>query len=315
MRKPKYMSPSSLKTFESDREEYYVKYLADNRPPRFPQTKPMCVGSAFDAYVKAYLYGKLVGENPEYEKQAIFEAQVEKHNWDFAREAGQHVFDEYKRSGALVDLMTELQTSINVPRFEFSVEGTIEGNLCSVPLLGKPDIFFMNNEGARVILDWKVNGYCNDRLTSPKKGYVKIRGKCRNNGLPHKDCYPEVYKGLRINKHEYIENVDKDWAAQLSIYSWLLGEEPGSLDLVIGIDQICGPPTNLRVASHRLRASSEYQMNLLFRLQKAWQAIDSGYIFTDLNREESDKKCNHLDKVANNLASDDPMSQFMNSIR
>lgn len=311
MRQPKYMSPTSLKIFESDREEYYINYLADNRPPRAPQTQPMSVGSAFDSFVKSYLYEKLVGQNAEYEKQAIFEAQVEEHNRDWAQEAGQTVFDAYKSSGALVDLMTELKTSINEPRFEFSVQGTIDGTLCSVPLLGKPDIFFMNDRGARVIFDWKVNGYCSGRLTSPKKGYVKVRGNCRNNGLPHKDCYPELYKGIRINKHEYIENVDKDWAAQLSIYSWLLGEEPGSLDLVIGIDQICGPKDNIRVASHRLRASSEYQLDLLFRLQKAWECIDSGYIFTDLSREESDKKCAHLDKVGEALSENPDMLDIM----
>ena len=31
--------------WEKDPEEHYVKYLSDNRPPRLPQTEPMCVGS------------------------------------------------------------------------------------------------------------------------------------------------------------------------------------------------------------------------------------------------------------------------------
>ena len=52
MRTPKYISPSALKLFEKNPTEYYLKYLADAHPPRSPQTQPMSVGSAFDAFVK-----------------------------------------------------------------------------------------------------------------------------------------------------------------------------------------------------------------------------------------------------------------------
>jgi len=77
MRIPAYLSPSALGVFEKDREQYYLKYLADNRPPRMPQTEPMAVGSAFDAFVKSYLHHSLFGnhgKDNQYELNTIFEA-------------------------------------------------------------------------------------------------------------------------------------------------------------------------------------------------------------------------------------------------
>ena len=55
MREIKYLSPSSISTFFDDRTEFYLKYCAENRPPRMKQTQPMSVGSAFDAFVKNHL--------------------------------------------------------------------------------------------------------------------------------------------------------------------------------------------------------------------------------------------------------------------
>ena len=55
MRKPTYLSFSSMTLHEKDQDEFYLKYLCENRPGRLPQTGPMCVGSSFDAYVKSAL--------------------------------------------------------------------------------------------------------------------------------------------------------------------------------------------------------------------------------------------------------------------
>jgi len=153
MRQPKYLSPSSLACFYNDRTAYYLRYLADNRPPREKQTKPMAVGSAFDAYVKAHLEKCLFGKELFEE---LFESQVEEHNRDWAREAGKHVFDAYRVSGALKDLLIELQQSKEPPVFE----GTINEEVNGVPLLGKPDVFFINKYDAHIIFDWKVNRQC-----------------------------------------------------------------------------------------------------------------------------------------------------------
>ena len=308
MRIPKYLSPSSVKTFERDVEDFAVKYLLDDRPPRQPQTQPMSVGSAFDAYVKSYLYYNLFGNygpKDEYQRNAIFEAQVEEHNWDWAREAGQICFDIYKERGALADLMLELSGAIGDQRFEFSLMDFVEYEGYSVPLLGKPDCYFVNAEGVRVVYDWKVNGYCAKRNTSPMKGYVCCRdGKGR---YCHKDAVVAPYKGVNINVMMCLEDGNKEWADQLSIYSWLVGEPIGSENVIFGIDQITGPKCS-RVSSHRLRIKPSWQYNLMARVCQIWETIQSGHIFKEMTRQQSDDRLALLQEVH---SGDNPIDAYL----
>ncbi|MFA5758676.1 MAG: PD-(D/E)XK nuclease family protein [Clostridia bacterium] len=294
MRIPEYLSPTSIKLFYDDIEEFYMRYLSDVRRARDPQTQPMSIGSAFDAYVKSYLHEKIFGKGATaggpYELETIFENQVEAHNRDWAWEHGKRVFEEYKKIGCLADLMLELGKAIGPPRFEFDVKGEIEG----VPLLGKPDVFFINEQGARVIYDWKVNGYCGKALKSPMKGYLKLREgiTCKT----HKDCYIIRFQGIDINVGMTLEEGDQGWASQLAIYGWLLGEPVGSEQLITGIDQICGPASRLRFASHRLKVSPDYQFALLENITNAWDIILSDWIFRDMDEESSRKRCLILDQ-------------------
>lgn len=69
------------------------------------------------------------------------------------------MFECYLKSGALSNMMIELNRAAGEPRFEFSIQGTVSGEVGEIPLLGRPDIFFINDQGARVIWDWKVNGF------------------------------------------------------------------------------------------------------------------------------------------------------------
>ncbi|MEE9548700.1 MAG: hypothetical protein V3V68_05030 [Nitrosomonadaceae bacterium] len=298
MRIPKYLSPTSISLWQKDEELFYQRYLSDNRLPREPQTQPMSIGSAFDAFCKSYLHESLFGKGADsrYDRGAIFEEQVQEHNRDWAWENGALVFDAYKRIGCLADLMLELSTSVNDPRFEFTIQDTVTTSIGEIPLLGKPDIFFINNEGARVILDWKVNGYCAKSLKSPMKGYVKLRefGK----GIKvHKDCHLMKVNGMFINVAMGLEDGDKSWADQLAIYSWLLGEPFGSSNMITGIDQICGPKDRLRFANHRLRIGADYQFELLALIEQLWETIQSGHIFSGMLEEESHARCALLDEV------------------
>ena len=290
MRIPNYLSPTSIKLFYGDIEEFYQRYLSDNKKPRDPQTKPMSIGSAFDAFVKSYLHESLFGKGADerYNLQTLFETQVAEHNRDWAWENGKRLFNEYKSNGCLADLMLELGQSIGPPRFEFDLNGEIEG----VPLLGKPDIFFISKEGARVVYDWKVNGYCGKSLTSPMKGYIKLRPDNKQ----HKDCFILNHGGIDINAAMFLEDGNPDWADQLSIYGWLLGEPVGSEQLVVGIDQITGPSTRLRFATHRLRVSPDYQYALLQNITDAWDIIISEHIFRDMSEEDSAARCRVLDQ-------------------
>lgn len=314
MRIPKFLSPSSLSLFERDREEYYMKYLAPIKAPRIPQASYMSIGAAFDAYVKAELYAAIfgLGHNPQFEFNAIFIEQVEEHNRDWALEHGQYVFDCYKTSGAYDDLLELLQASQYEPQFEFTVTGEVNG----VPLLGKPDCRFVHPNGTHVILDWKVNGYCSKHGSTPYKFYALIRDgwtedvakKSRGANKAHPKCDPIELNGLVISKH-YLEEASTDWADQLAIYSWMLGEPVGDENTLIGIDQIvCKPqPGNkplLRVANHRSRISESYQKSMAERLKYAWKCITTGYIFDDLERDMNDQRCKELDNEALALVDD-----------
>ncbi len=302
--------------------EFYLKYLADHRPPRIPQTRPMSVGSAFDAYVKNYLVDKLMGleSKPEFELDTIFETQVEKQNRVWAKEAGAHVFECYKRSGALADLMVELSLADAEPRFEFTVRRTIR----DIPLLGKPDVWFITKKGMHIIMDWKVNGYCSRSAVSPRKGYVSLLDGWDHKKMPpsrnHRGCHRDasllLIGGIVCNVAVFMEDVDKKWADQTCLYGWLMGEEIGS-KFITGVDQIVAKPATppiLRVARHRTRVSATYQQQLWTRIEHVWDTIQSGHIFDELTREASDARCKVLNEYHKAYDGDDPNEKWFQEV-
>lgn len=302
MRTPKYLSPTSLGKSIADMEEFYLQYLADNRPPRFPQTQPMSVGSAFDAYIKNY-YHKCLFDTvvPEFEIDTLLVEQVEAHNRDWARAAGKYAFECYKKSGACADLLVELNNAQCAPRFEF----TLNKDLFGVPLLGKPDLYYIHKSGTPVILDWKVNGFCAKSAKSPDKGFIKIRDgwegtPSRGAGGMHKMAQPMLVDGIIINVAHYLEDTNDGWAKQLGTYGWLCGAEIGS-PFITALDQLACKPDEanrpkIRVAEHRTRVSKEYQLATVQQYKDLWELIHSDHIFRDKSKEESAARCNMLDK-------------------
>jgi hypothetical protein len=303
MRKPKYISPSSLTSFYEDRDDFYIKYMSPNRRPRDPQTNYMAAGSAFDAYVKSYLHNCLYGKHPEYELETILASQVEPHNLDWARVAGKKIFEQYKVSGALSDLVIELQAAVGDVKFEMQVEARVphEGCVNGIPFLGKPDLYFKTANDRMIVYDWKVNGWCGKSNVSPVKGYIVCRdgwvGKqSRSNNKSHKDSFMMVVDGFRINVAATLENYSEQWAQQLCIYGWVLGEPVGS-DVIAGIDQLCSNGNEqVRVATHRGRISPEFQNQVYKKAQHMWECICSGHVFDDIPREASYYRCLSLDK-------------------
>lgn len=301
---PKYLSPTSLALFYQDRSKFYTTYLCETRTPRDPQTEPMAVGSAFDARVKSFLVERLVGKRPEFEFETIFTQQVEAHNRDAARVAGDEVFNHYCTLGAMADLLLDMEGCIGQPRFESSLEAPVTSQLAigSIPFLGKPDIYFITKKGARVIFDWKVNGYYSNANVSPKAGYVRQRTKDSKNGRSHDKAMVMDHNGVKIAVTHPLDSVDKGWAAQLSIYAWLLGEAIGA-QFITAIDQIAVGRDSMRnrefrVAQHRSVVTETFQNDVFLKAHKAWQIIQSGHIFDEVTREASDAQCKMLDEMA-----------------
>lgn len=312
MRRPEYLSPSAIKTFLENEEDYYLRYLSDNKPPNPPQLQVMSIGSAFDAYAKSWLYENLFGKDhdPKYGFTALFEAQVEPHNRDWAIQHGAYVFEQYKQAGVLSDLLLELRQANGDPRFEFKIQGAVHGyregrtqRLESVVLHGRPDVAFVNAAGHLVVYDWKVNGYLSKSAKSPEPGYIRLRSAGRTNYGKHKDCQSMVVDGLMINISNYLEDINKmteDWATQLTVYHWLLGSPICSDTLLVGIDQIAcdaskGALPAIKIAEHRTRISKAWQQRVFDIAAHIWERANSDHFFRDMSAEESVARCRVLD--------------------
>lgn len=277
----KALSPTALHTWESNPVEFVNNYVIDK--PKMPQTPAMSIGSAFDCRAKAFLQGKLCGkETEEFILKNLFDSAVSSHNADWAWAESEKLFKKYLDSGAMNDMLLELTDFTVMPKFEFSVGSSLtEAQVCSVPLYGKPDCYFVNAHKVHVILDWKVNGYMSK--ASPAAGYVKIRPLNR----AYKDMTVMPFKGMRIG---FGVPLKRDWEDQLIMYAWMLA---GSLDLssedwVVGIDQLaCNGPDDVRVASFRSTINPTAAKALWERVVRCWDHIQREHYFANMSEADS----------------------------
>ena len=335
LRIPKALSPSALFKFESEREAFFERYLSPVKVKRPPQEDYMAMGSALDAFVKSDIHTKVHGaaatKGGQFEFETIFEAQVEPHNRDEVLKRSRDLWKQYQESGAYASLLADILSSPFAPEMEFTATGEIEG----VPLLGKPDLRYITRDHVHVIADWKVNGSMSKTGASPVQGYKiaydnygsnthKKAFKARRTKAdpPDKvylDYTPFTVKDVEINQH-YLEQYSVDWADQLAIYSWLLGEPVGSEDYVIRMEQVaCRPVKHLdlpraKFATHMSRISKDYQQSVLARVKMCWETITSGHIFTDVSRERSDEICRQLvDKAKTPVGLHPALSKYANT--
>lgn len=292
MKLPQYLSNSSLQLWETDRREYYLRYLADNRPPKIAQTLPMSVGSAFDGLIKNVVEKMCNLPVRDYDKQ--IEAQGEARAAPLA--AGLDCLNFYRSVGGISRLIVT-----GIPRMEFEVRGPIPGTEgCiggPVILLGKPDMYYSIG-GHRIVMDWKINGYCSK--ASPQKGYVWDS----KSGACHKGLTPKV---MRVGDAVLMVGASADfaWLDQLTSYGWLLGEALGD-EFLLQVHQITrtseqGP---LRLTEHRCYTEKKHQIALRERYAGCWEAIHAGRCFTDLGPDEDQAEQRHLDRVAAGLSGD-----------
>lgn len=312
LRKPKYMSPSSLACAERDMKEYFYRYLCpkDIRPEKPPQTDPMSVGSAFDALVKAEIYqdyyGRGQAERDGYTRRKLIADQCEEHTLPDSLILACDVFDQYVECGAYHNLYALVNRSPVRPRMEFQLVAEIGG----VPLLGKPDLHFHTEGGCHVIPDWKVSGSCSSCGVSPQQGYqnaLSIHGGA-GLGVPHKKYMHGFVCGLPVNAVPMNETTDY-WADQLATYAWCLGEPVGSQQFIARIEQLACRPCPPKDTSGRLRVKccvhqstvdAAYQGQLLERYQRVWESIESGHYFREMSREGSDSFVDYLVRQAKN---------------
>jgi len=324
MRIPRAISYSAKSKFFKNRDEYFRQYIADERTPREPQGRPASVGSAFDACVKAALYEHFHGKNykpDEFSYEALFEDQVEPHNRDFADPAGKYVFDCYVKSGMYQRCLDLYTGCVTPPEFQFKVDKNVGG----VPITGYPDGWGTkppNPEPTRIVLDWKVMGFCSNSALSPKPGYLicldgfEAKKQSKSHMQRHKNCIPRDFNGHEISSQS-MEDINEDWAAQCTGYAWCLDEtvteDPQSIlkeDFICVIHQVVAKPVKgggyplLRFAEYRATVRPSYQRMLHRQYQRVWKAVSSGHIYDEMSRKDSDERCAIRNMVATRMAAD-----------
>lgn len=321
MRTPKYLSPTSVNLWLSNRDEFYLKYLSDHPLPSMPQTIQMAIGSGFDARIKSYLAQYVFGKvDHRFDLVTLFEQQVEEQHREKVWDISKYIFDCYKHHGALADLMIELKDASTEPQFEFKIEGRLKHEAVigdGVPILGIPDVYFRNKQNTLIIYDWKVNQYFAKQNVSPKSGYIKLldgwetQKHTRQHGKHHKDAVLMMVDNIIINIAQKLEDIDSQWATQLAMYAMVLDNLE---DFIAGIDQITSTgQTNednyplLRISRYRNYIGADFKTNLINTLVDIWTRITTGQIFD----EDNENKITMLDDYHKAFeAGSDPNDQW-----
>ena len=265
-------------------------------PPRFPQTAPMAVGSAFDAKVKSYLHERLFGKTSEWSFDKLFEDQVAEEQRDKALATVDDTWALYMETGALSELLLQLDKSILSPHFETRMMKTVTASISTGPpafvtIMGVPDLMFQTGD-CLVILDWKVNGYYSQ--ASPRKGYCL----CLPDRIAHKDVFVTEHYGIPMVS-AWFEDLYPDWAAQLSTYSWLMGHPVGNR--VLNVIHQLAFGNNPRVAIHAGLCSPGFHEALFASYVDLWNRVQSGNIFD----EDNEQRCERLNRIAGTMVGDE----------
>jgi len=212
-RKPKkkrdYLSPSAINSYDYSIPQFYVNYILGHRNKT---TAAMCLGSAFDSYVKygilSYLrdlpmtplreqiirnsnllkvgkYDKvrdldMRGEQPMTPcllpfntLEEIFNGQV---NEAFRGETRPIVEPLYKDYCKWKGLSSILHRPKNGHLVFARMEDLLLGYINGVPVGGYPDALLLYEDGSVFILDWKVNGYYSKNGIGLKKQPIAVYG-------------------------------------------------------------------------------------------------------------------------------------------
>jgi hypothetical protein len=269
--------------YQRDKREFYIQYLATNRVPRPPQTQAMSVGSAFDYLVKERISSDL---GIKFE----MESGVEEHNQCFALDAGAKVLGAYVESDCYKRLIRTLERSSNV-LMEKKIVKTIHGDHLLgeqvaqptvVPLCGIPDLYF-ESDGLPVICDFKVNGYCSrvTTVTRPKRNW--LYGPKSDFGS---------YCGIDYDPSCYLEDIDKQWALQLSVYAWLARGYASKQPVMAWIEQIvCNDSSGIVPYSNVHMISESFQQSQFLALCEAWNSITKGDIIPQEEASRLEEMC------------------------
>lgn len=250
-----YLSPSSLSLLETNPAQFYFQRLGppELAPKREEQSYPAAVGIAFDAMVKSRIAADRGIRCPSLDFM-LNDVKVERER---ALAQARQLLGGYEASGAFARLLEEHPMAVAVDGEDFA-PGT------RVPVRTRIDCV-VDIGGKCRILDWKVKGSGNPGGQSPTPGYVRIW----DTDQPRIPFAAHPKSGLPL------EQLNRDWATQLTMYGWAQGLPMGE-DVVGCIDEVVAwRGDRVRVASFRHPISLAFQQDVARRLVEAWRRIES----------------------------------------
>jgi len=285
------LSYSGFNSFWNYPQEFALRYLMPVPVPRTKTTKPMCIGTGFDAWVKFHLNKDLdLGlDHLTYELQTT---NIPDDLRIWTEQEGHGLFKLYKEQGAYGDLLTLLEGADAVIMEEHFERLLDLGEGRSIKLHGYPDLVFLKWDRWFVI-DWKVNGFCSKWGVSPAPGFWRSRPSDKH----HKTYSKGMVGDFEFNDAKCFSNWHKDWPTQLLFYHWMVNQKP--LDrLYVGVEQLACSPKGIRSVSHRGALSPHFELEVKEKLIKFLTAIEKDHIFTDLTLEQSQEKMQELTSMA-----------------
>lgn len=234
-----YLSPSSYKDWKHCGWRFKLIRI-DGIKKQEIKTINLDVGTVFDAHVKRMLNRRLL--------LSVLLKDVPE---DIpAMHVGRNLAAIYQKSGALKHLVDEGVGHVEIDK-EFLVNG--------IPVYGKPD--FVMHDGT--IGDWKTS-----LSGSPRPGYYR-RIEYQTDTELTIDKEPHEKNGINL------EQVDQDWAIQVTIYAFLMGKRP-TKGLKARIEHIVTQVNKVVICSYNTEIGFEFQ-NLIYEdLRTTWNDIMAG---------------------------------------
>lgn len=270
---PDYLSPTGFLEWERCPMKFYLKRLSGLPWPEVTQGRPAAVGSSFDAHVCNKIAIDLgLGDSEEYQLGNLLKSSISVNDQE-AIDLGAKLFYLYVNIGCYDRLMKEGISDVH-PKAKkiLSIKDQEILWYC------KPDVSKHNG----TVCEFKVNGAFSTSGQSPKPGYER--------------CYFDngEVKFAHSRSMDPLEEIDKDWATQLTVYNWMnVGILPFR-PLEAMIEQVSLRPGRIAFASFRLSISAKFQQDLWNRAYGAWKRMHSGDI-PDAIPEPS--RCNAYNQI------------------
>lgn len=285
-----FVRPSSLNAWLYNTKDFVKNWIGTGG--RSEQTLAMSIGSGFDSLVKGDLITDLGNPDGMIFADQQFRESVYFPNQAIIRPEAELLLSKYKECGAYSELLGYLKESDIVPRFENKLRRDITFNGSTVRLGGTPDIYYTNgNPKLLVVFDFKVRGYYSSAKQSPKKGFYQ--------DFPGRNMYNYGKIG-EINGIKYcdtfkFDEVDENWARQMTMYAWMLGVPVTQPYLIVLHELLCDrtnftnnkPDLKLRVAEHRSVVSPIFHEKTFYSCKQMQYCIDNDHWFLEMNKKDS----------------------------